>query len=79
LTIKEILSSNIEFLRVKIRIAALLDLVFQRNKNERVLSYKDICNACSCKMEDVELLTMKALNLQLLNGYIDEVKIAINK
>ena len=33
-----ILSKKIEFLHTKVRVAALLDLVFQKNKNERVLS-----------------------------------------
>ena len=51
----------------------MLDLVFQRNKNERVLAYKDVCNSCLCEMKDVEVLVMKALSLELINGYIDEV------
>jgi 26S proteasome regulatory subunit N9 len=64
----------------KIRIAALLDLVFQKNKNERILTYKEIGTNCHCDMNNIELLVIKALSLGLIKGYIDEVdnKVIIN-
>lgn len=74
------MSRNIEFLNVKIRIAALLDLVFQKNKNERVLQYREIANACFIDADKIELLVVKALSLGLIKGYIDEVenKVVVN-
>lgn len=69
----ETLKANIAFLQKKIKIAALLDLIFQRNKNERILSYKDVYTTCQCNPEEVELLVMKSLSLELIKGYIDEV------
>jgi 26S proteasome regulatory subunit N9 len=75
-----VLSTHIDFLQVKIRIAALLDLVFQKNKNERVLFYKEIAANCLCDLDKIEFLLIKALSLGLIKGYIDEVenKIVVN-
>jgi 26S proteasome regulatory subunit N9 len=68
------LSSRLEFLNEKIRIAALLEIIFQKNKNERVLNYKEISNACHCDMDQIEFLVIKALSLGLIKGHIDEVE-----
>jgi len=75
-----ILSSKIEFLHMKVRVAALLELVFQKNKNERVVSYKEIHQKCHCDLDKIEFLVVKALSLGLIKGYIDEVenKVVIN-
>lgn len=70
----KVLNSHIDFLQVKIRIAALMDLVFQKNKNERVLTYKEITSSCHCDMNQVEFLVIKALSSGLIKGYIDEVE-----
>ena len=67
------LSSKVGLLTDKIRIAALLDLVFQKNKNERVFTYKEVCSYCKCDLSNVELLVIKALSLGLIRGHIDEV------
>lgn len=76
----KVLSSHVDFLQIKIRIAALLDLAFQKNKNERVLTYKEISQGCHCDMKDIEFLVIKALSSGLIKGYIDEVenKVVIN-
>ena len=68
-----ILSSKVEFLHMKVRVAAILDLVFQKNKNERVITYKEIHSACHCDVNDIEFLVIKALSLGLIKGYVDEV------
>jgi 26S proteasome regulatory subunit N9 len=70
----KVLSQHIDFLQVKIRIAALLDLVFQKNKNERVLSYKEISTNCFCNYDKIEFLLIKALSVGLIKGYVDEVE-----
>jgi 26S proteasome regulatory subunit N9 len=76
----KVLNSHREFLEVKIRIAALLDLVFQKNKNERVLTYSEICKSLHCEYTQIELLVIKALSSGLIKGYIDEVenKVVVN-
>ena len=76
----KVLINHIDFLQVKIRIAALLDLVFQKNKNERVIFYKEIAANCLCDLDKIEFLLIKALSLGLIKGYIDEVenKIVVN-
>ncbi len=76
----KVLSSHVDFLQIKIRIAALLDLAFQKNKNERVLTYKEISQGCHCDIKDIEFLVIKALSSGLIKGYVDEVenKVVIN-
>jgi len=70
---EQFLIKSRDFLELKIRISALLDLVFQKNKNERVLTYKEITNSCRCDNDKVEFIVIKAISLGLIKGYIDEV------
>lgn len=55
-------------------------MIFQKNKNERVLLYKDIATNCLVDFDKIELLVVKALSLNLIKGYIDEVenKVIVN-
>jgi 26S proteasome regulatory subunit N9 len=69
-----VLTDKKDFLDLKIRITALLDLVFQKNKNERVLTFNEIKEACCCDANQVELIAMKALSLGLIKGYLDQVE-----
>lgn len=75
-----ILKDKIDFLKNKIRIAALLDLVFKKNKNERTITYEEIKNNCIVNDDGIELLVMKALSLELIKGHIDQVdkKVIVN-
>jgi 26S proteasome regulatory subunit N9 len=57
------LKDRVRALELKIRIAALLELAFHKNKNERVLTYKDISPNFQCSADDIELLVIKALSL----------------
>jgi len=69
-----ILKEKIEFLPIKIRIAALLDLIFQKNKNERTISFEEICKVCQTEEDKIEFISMKALSNELIKGYIDQVE-----
>ena len=69
-----ILKNKVEFLPVKIRIAALLDLIFQKNKNERTLTFEEICKVCQTEEDKIEYISMKALSHGLIKGYIDQVE-----
>jgi 26S proteasome regulatory subunit N9 len=76
----KILKEKIDFLKIKIRIAALLDLIFSKNKNERIITYDEIIKVCNTNKNDIEYIVMKALSLNLIKGYINQVeeKIVIN-
>ena len=75
-----VLKNRYEFLQIKIRIAALLELIFQRNKTERTLTFEEICKVCDTNNENIEYICMKALSHGLIKGYIDEVekKLVVN-
>ena len=69
-----ILKDKMDFLPIKIRIAALLDLIFQKNKTERTLSFDEICKVCQTEEDKIEYISMKALSHGLIKGYIDQVE-----
>ena len=70
----EVLSKKSEFLPVKIRIAALLDYIFQKNKGERTITFEEICRVCITEEDKIEYICMKALSHGLIKGYIDQVE-----
>jgi len=70
---QEILQRNAIFLRQKIRILSLIEMLFRRTSSERSVSFIEISQSCDLAVKEVELLLMKALSLQLINGSIDEV------
>jgi len=70
----EILKGKSDFLPIKIRIAALLELIFQKNKAERTLSFDEICKVCMTEEDKIEYISMKALSHGLIKGYIDQAE-----
>ena len=75
-----ILRGKIDYLPLKIRIAALLDLIFHKNKSERILSFDEICKVCMTEEKEIENIAMKALSHGLIKGFIDQTdrKIYVN-
>lgn len=67
------IQKNEKHLQQKIRILALLDLVFHKDKGDRNLDFGLIADVCKIGVDDVELLVMKAMNLDLIKGIIDQV------
>ncbi|OII76033.1 PCI domain-containing protein [Cryptosporidium andersoni] len=51
---------------------ALMDLAFKKDKNERILKFEEIADHCRVSITEIELLVMKAINMELINGYIDQ-------
>ncbi|KAH8740204.1 proteasome regulatory subunit Rpn9 [Cryptosporidium ryanae] len=51
---------------------ALMDLAFKKNKDERNISFDEIASHCRIGINDIELLVMKAINMNLIKGYIDQ-------
>ena len=70
----KILKGKIDFLPIKIRIAALLEFIFQRNKSERNLTFEEICKICMTEEDKIEYICMKALSHGLIKGYIDQAE-----
>lgn len=58
----------------KMALAALMELVFQRSKKSRTLSFADIAKWCRTEIDLVEPLVMKSLCVGLLEGKIDQVE-----
>ena len=67
------LLSNAQFLSEKISILSLIELIFARPAQNRTITFKEISSATFLKLDDVELLVMRALSVGLIKGEIDEV------
>jgi 26S proteasome regulatory subunit N9 len=67
------LAGNAALLQQKIRLMALIELVFKRTGHSRFIPFSDIADAAELHMDQVELLIMKALSLNLVQGSIDQV------
>lgn len=76
-TSQAVLSENEAFLNQKIRIMALIEMIFHRNSNSRELSFDEIAAACELKVDEVELLLMKACSLGVIKGEIDQVDLKV--
>jgi len=68
-----IMLANQTLLRQKLSIAALIELIFQRKADERLISFADIAAGTTLPVDRVELLLIKALSLKVIRGVIDEV------
>eukprot|EP00301_Raphidiophrys_heterophryoidea_P016103 c2536_g1_i1.p1 GENE.c2536_g1_i1~~c2536_g1_i1.p1 ORF type:complete len:395 (-),score=96.80 c2536_g1_i1:187-1335(-) len=67
------LVANKHILDEKIRICALLELVFHRPAADRVLTFAQVAAASQQPVEQVEFIVMRAMSLGLLRGIVDEV------
>jgi len=70
---EETIKGNLAFLEQKIRLMALIELVFQTPPNERLIPFSVISSQCQLQTDEVELVLIRAFSLQLLKGVIDEV------
>eukprot|EP00050_Salpingoeca_kvevrii_P006757 m.291448 g.291448 ORF g.291448 m.291448 type:complete len:372 (+) comp12470_c0_seq1:63-1178(+) len=68
------LNNRREFLDEKIRLLALMELVFKAPAQNRTLSFAQIAEKTQLPLDMVELLVMRALSLGLVKGTIDEVE-----
>jgi len=70
-----LLATNMPFLRQKICLMALIEVVFKKlgaSKNH-VISFAEISLDVKIPINEVEYLIMKALSMKLIKGIIDEV------
>ena len=69
-----LLVASIPFLRQKLCLMTLMEVVFKRTKSERgKMTFAEIARDTRVGVEEVEHLVMKALSLGLVKGKIDEV------
>ena len=71
------LAAHAAFLAQKIRLMALVELVFRRRADDRTLTLADVAAHCQIDPLAVELLLMKAMSLKLVEGVIDQVPAAL--
>ena len=67
------LLARAQLLNEKIRIMALVDLVFRRPADERALPFAAIAAHCKLSEDQVEMLVMRSISLKLLRGAMDQV------
>eukprot|EP01083_Nonionella_stella_P075541 205417_1 len=61
------------FLRRKIRIMRLMEMVFKRSSHDRTIKFQEISEICRLPVEEVELMLMEAMALEIVRGQIDEL------
>jgi len=69
----EELSKSKDFLNQKIRIMALIEMIFKKQSHSRPVSFAEIASTCEVELLQVEHLVMKSFSLGVLKGDIDEV------
>ena len=57
----------------KVRIMALLNLIFNLPKDERIIPFANISQVTCLPIENVEGILMKALSKELIKGKIDQL------
>lgn len=60
------------FLEQKIKIMALIEMVFNKDAKERTIHFAEIAKTCDCEDDQVELILMKAFSLGVLKGLMDQ-------
>ncbi|GMI37906.1 hypothetical protein TrRE_jg12389, partial [Triparma retinervis] len=67
------LFNRLPFVNEKIKLLALVNMVFERTANDRNISFAEISALAQVPADQVEWLVMKALSLGLIKGRMDEV------
>ena len=72
------IKTQLAFLEKKVRLMALIELVFSTHAHERIISFSRIAQACELMIDEVELVLMRAFSLELIKGTIDEIDQTVN-
>ncbi|KAI9498470.1 hypothetical protein BDB00DRAFT_881288 [Zychaea mexicana] len=70
---QSLLQQNSEALSRKICLMSLIEAVFRRSSDNRVIPFGEIAAETRLSVDEVEHLVMKALSLKLIRGSIDQV------
>ncbi len=73
----DILKQNSKFLLEKVQLMSLMELVFNRPADNRIISFADVAQATGVDLKHVEPLLLKSLAYNLIKGVIDEVQQSI--
>lgn len=68
-----LLVNKMDAVKEKITLLALVNMVFERESNERTLKFVDIADRMKMDVEKVEWVVMRALSLGLIKGSMDQV------
>eukprot|EP01041_Mallomonas_annulata_P003571 gene3571-7102_t len=72
------LSSRHEFIKQKVILLCLMNIVFERHSHDRSIAFHDIANKTRIPLDQVEWVLMRAMALGLIKGTIDEVISEVN-
>lgn len=72
------LVARTDFLKEKITLLALMNLLFETPSHMRTIQFQQIANTTSLDLDQVEWLAMRAMALGLVKGQIDQVNTTIH-
>jgi len=72
------LAANETLLFEKVCLLCLMEMTFRREANQRMISFQEIAQETTLPVDQVELLTMKALSQGLVKGKIDQVSSVVH-
>jgi 26S proteasome regulatory subunit N9 len=75
---ESLLIENMVFLQQKIRLMALIEIIFHLSADKRNLSFDRVAEGTRLPADQVELLLMKAMSLKLIKGIIDQVEAVVS-
>jgi 26S proteasome regulatory subunit N9 len=70
----DVFAPHIDAIQRKLSLAVFLQVIFQRPFDSRVFSFNEIAEACHIPKDQVELLVLKALATDIIQGSLDEVQ-----
>jgi 26S proteasome regulatory subunit N9 len=74
----DILRQNAAFLLEKVQLMSVMELVFNRPADNRIIPFNDVDKVTGVSADRVEPLLLKALAYNLIRGVIDEVQESIH-
>ena len=63
-----------EYMKEKVALLALMELIFHRPSHERKIAFGEIAQVTRLPLDQVEWLVMRGMSLKLIEGSIDQVK-----
>lgn len=72
-----VLVSRFDFIKEKITLLSLMNLIFETPSHKRTLSFATIAERTRLELDQVEWLAMRAMALGLVKGLIDQVEATI--
>lgn len=74
----EALASSLGELKKKVVLLTLMNIAFERSANDRQIRFTDVAARAHIDLDQVEWVIMRAMSLNLVKGYIDQVEQFVN-